>query len=98
MKPEVEKDKIRIIPIISEKSRNLANSQNTYVFKVYPPNINKTQIKQFIEEKFKVKVLKVRTANYKERKRGRTRIINVRQRFKKAYVKLAPNYSISIFE
>ncbi len=89
---------IKLIPIISEKTRALANLQNTYVFKVFPPNINKTQIKQFIEEKFKVKVVKVRTINYQKRKRGRTRIINIRPKFKKAYVKLAPNYSISIFE
>lgn len=94
MAPEI----IKIVPIISEKSKFLVNSQNTYLFKVFPYNVNRVQIKQFIEKKFKVKVAEVRTANYPKRKRGRTRIINVRPRFKKAYVKLAPNYSISIFE
>lgn len=89
---------IKLIPIISEKARALANAQNTYVFKVFPSNVNKVQIKQFIEDRFKVKVLKIRTINYQKRRRGRTRIINIRPRFKKAYVKLAPNYSIPIFE
>jgi len=88
----------RIEPIISEKSRKLAEEQNVYVFKIYPPKLNKTEIKQIIEKKFNVKVLEVRTINYGERRRGRTRIPNVRKKFKKAYVKLEKGYSLPIFE
>ena len=86
-----------ILPIISEKSRQLANKENTYIFKIRPTNINKTEIKKAIENIFKVKVLKVRTVNYKKRIRGRTRIPSVRYKFKKAFVKLKEGQKIDIF-
>lgn len=89
---------VKILPIISEKSRNLINSQNTYVFKILPPNLNKQEIKYFIEKRFNVKVEEIRVVNYPKRIRGRTRILNVRPKFKKAYVKLSKGYSLSIFE
>ncbi len=92
------KKEAKILPVISEKSRNLSTSQNTYVFKIFPPDLNKVEIKSLIEKKFNVKVREVRVINYSKRKRGRTKILNVRPRFKKAYVKLEQGYSISIFE
>jgi large subunit ribosomal protein L23 len=87
---------IKISPIITDKTRALLK-QNIYTFKV-DPKLNKTEIKNFIEKYFNVKVEKVRTANYKKRVRGRTRIKSVRKRFKKAYVKLKEGYKIPIFE
>ena len=92
-----EKD-VKIIPVISEKARDLMQSQNVYTFKIFPPSLNRKEIKKIIENKFKVKVEEVRTINYPKRKRGRSRILSVRPRFKKAYVKLEKGYSISIFE
>lgn len=87
-----------LLPIISEKSKYLINKENTYIFKVRPVNINKTEIKKAIEKIFKVKILDIRTINYKKRIRGRTRIPNIRYRFKKVYVKLPDGQKINIFE
>jgi large subunit ribosomal protein L23 len=92
------KEKIEIEPVITEKSRDLINKYNTYTFKVRPVSLNKNFIKSFIENKFKVKILDIRTINYKKRLRGRTRIPNLRKRFKKVYVKLPKEQKIDIFD
>jgi len=52
---------------ITEKGTLLAG-QNKYLFKV-DPSANKLEIKQAIENFFKVKVLKVNTMNYDGKKR-----------------------------
>jgi large subunit ribosomal protein L23 len=95
--PIIEED-VEIIPIISEKSRRLAQEENVYTFRVRPKHLNKTEIKHLIEKKFNVKVEEIRTINYPKRKRGRTRIPSVRLSFKKAYVKLKKEFKIPIFE
>jgi len=92
------KEKIEIEPVITEKSRDLINKHNTYTFKVRPVSLNKNFIKSFIENKFKIKILDIRTINYKKRLRGRTRIPNLRKRFKKVYVKLPKEQKIDIFD
>jgi large subunit ribosomal protein L23 len=92
------KEKIEIEPVITEKSRDLINKYNTYTFKVRPVSLNKNFIKSFIENKFKVKILDIRTINYKKRLRGRTRIPNLRKRFKKVYVRLPKEQKIDIFD
>ncbi len=92
------KEKIEIEPVITEKSRDLINKYNTYTFKVRPVSLNKNFIKSFIENKFKVKILDIRTINYKRRLRGRTRIPNLRKRFKKVYVKLPKEQKVDIFD
>ncbi len=97
-KLQMNEKNVEIIPIISEKSKKLIEKDNIYVFKIKPKNLNKTEIKKYIEKKFNVKVEKVRTVNYPKRKRGRTRIPSVRPAFKKAYVKLKKEYKIPIFE
>jgi large subunit ribosomal protein L23 len=91
-------EKIEIEPVITEKSRDLINKYNTYAFKVRPVSLNKNFIKSFIENKFKVKILDIRTINYKRRLRGRTRIPNLRKSFKKVYVKLTKDQKIDIFD
>jgi large subunit ribosomal protein L23 len=92
------REKIEIEPVITEKSRDLINKYNTYTFKVRPVSLNKNFIKSFIENKFKVKILDIRTINYKKRLRGRTRIPNLRKRYKKVYVKLPKDQKIDIFD
>ncbi|MEI8351132.1 MAG: 50S ribosomal protein L23 [bacterium] len=52
---------------ITEKGTLLAG-QNKYLFKV-DPSANKLEIKQAIENFFKVKVIKVNTMNYDGKKR-----------------------------
>ena len=56
----MENKKIELKPVISEKSYNLANASNKYVFFVNT-GVNKIEIKGEIEKKYKVKVIDVNT-------------------------------------
>lgn len=83
-------------PVITEASmENLA--QGKYTFAV-DPRANKTQIKQAIEELFKVKVKKVNTMNV----RGKVRRVGVhvgrRPDWKKAIVTLEEGQRIEFFD
>lgn len=83
-------------PLITEKS-SAYSEYNTYVFEV-DKKATKDQIKFAIEKSFSVKVAGVRTTLY------RTRWLKKQARFgapvykKKAFIKLAPGQTISIFE
>ena len=55
---------ILIKPIMSEKSNQLSEQLNKYVFQV-EKQCNKLEIKGAIEEKFNVKIKKVATMNFK---------------------------------
>ena len=81
--------------VFSERSTSLSEEQNTYTFKVHP-DANKLQIKEAVEEAFKVTVLSVRTISKKpkakvDRYRG---IMGKTSRSKKAMVKLAQGDTI----
>ncbi len=56
----MESKEIVLKPVISEKSYSLANESNKYVFFV-DSGINKIEIKNAVEKKYKVKVLGVNT-------------------------------------
>ena len=92
-----EAQDIIISPIITEKSMDLMESNNSYTFKV-DKNSNKVEIKNAVEEAFNVKVVNVNTMNV----RGKERRIGVhegkRPDWKKAIVKLAEGDEIEIFE
>lgn len=87
---------ILIRPHITEKT-NLLMQENKYTF-IVPLKANKVQIRQAVEEIFKVKVLVVNTIRVlgKTKRMGRTE--GKRPDFKKAVVKLAPGESIAFFE
>ena len=80
-------------PIITEKTANL-QQENKYVFKV-DIRANKTQIKQAIENIFKVKVVSVNTLNNQPKDRRVGRYTGKTNRYKKAIVKLAEGNTIS---
>lgn len=88
-------------PIITEKSTELKEACNRYLFRV-DVGANKREIKQAVEDLFKVRVTRVSTAIY----RGKPRVVmNKAGRFagmttnwKKAYVTLAAGDSIEIFD
>ena len=86
--------KLEIIkaPVETEKTNNLAND-NVYVFKV-DKKANKTEIKQVIESKFKVKVESVNTLNTNAKKRRVGRYTGYTSSYKKAYVKLKEGSTI----
>ena len=82
-------------PIITEKSADLAQNNNTYTFSV-DVNANKTQIKQAIEKIFNVKVLSLNTVNVKPKTRRVGRYTGKTNRVKKAIVKLQEGSSIEL--
>ena len=75
-------------PIITEKGLGVKETQHTVVFEV-AAGATKTQIKEAVQQIFKVKVVAVRTANFVGKLRRRGRYEGYRRDWKKAYVKLA---------
>lgn len=82
-------------PIITEKSSDLAQNNNTVVFSV-DVKANKTQIKQAVEKLFNVKVEKVNTVNVKPKKKRVGRYVGKTNKVKKAIVKLSEGSSIEL--
>ena len=83
-------------PLVTEKS-NALMQDNRYTF-VVPLNTNKVEIRQAVEQIFKVKVLAVNTLRVmgKTKRMGKTQ--GKRPDYKKAIVKLAPGQRIEYFE
>jgi len=85
-----------IRPIVSEKS-NALMGQGKYTFVVHP-RATKVQIRQAVEELFRVRVRSVNTARF----RGKPRRFGVHRgrtpAWKKAVVTLAPGEKIQFFE
>jgi large subunit ribosomal protein L23 len=79
-------------PLISEKSTFISQF-NYYVFKV-SPNSNKKEIKNAVENIFKVEVKSVNTLNQKGKKKRFRGKVGFRAGTKKAFVKLAEGQTI----
>ena len=80
-------------PIVTEKSARVNEAHKQVVFKV-DLNANKREIKQAVEELFKVKVLAVTTSVVKwKTKRNRTGTYK-RSNYKKAFVTLSQDSEI----
>ena len=82
-------------PIITEKSSDLAQNQNTITFSV-DVKANKTQIKQAVEKIFNVKVESVNTINVKPKTKRVGRYTGKANKVKKAIVKLKEGSSIEL--
>lgn len=83
-----------IAPVITEKS--MANRQaNVYTFKVVK-DATKTEIKNAVEEAFKVSVKNVNTLNTKSKRRRVGKYAGRTKTYKKAIVTLAEGSSIEI--
>jgi len=87
---------IILAPVVSEKSYDLIEEQNTYTFEV-DPRSNKEEIRDAIEEVFDVKVLRVNTMNRKGKRKRYGYKYGKRKDVKRAVVKLAPGDSIDLF-
>jgi large subunit ribosomal protein L23 len=87
-------------PVISEKSMD-ATQAHKYTFAVHD-DANKMQIKQAVEELFKVKVLGVNVsttkAKEKSRNRRRGRVQGYTSPWRKAVVTVRPTDKIEFFE
>src|SRR6266576_3562049 len=74
-------------PIITEKGLGVKEMQHTVVFEV-SSSATKTQIKEAVQQIFKVKVARVRTANFVGKMRRRGQSEGYRRDWKKAYRKV----------
>lgn len=93
---------ILVTPITTEKAYGLSANTNTYVFSV-PVNANKQQIIRAVEEQYEVRVTGIKTLVQKGKSvrfsRGKNRYPGTtnRQDTKKAYVTLAADNTIPVF-
>ena len=96
----LEASQIVLRPVISEKSMDNTRV-NKYTFAVHD-DANKLQIKQAVEELFKVKVLGVNVsttkAKEKSRNRRRGRVQGYTSPWRKAVVTVRPTDKIEFFE
>ena len=84
-------------PIITEKTMALKENFNKYTFKV-SKGANKVEIKNAIEQIFKVKVESVNTINVLPKRKRVGKYEGYTAAYKKAIVKLAKDNKIDAFE
>ncbi len=82
--------------LVTEKGTRLSETENRYQFRV-DVRATKADIKQAVEQAFKVHVVKINTMNRKgKRKRERTQRYGRTARWKKAVVALKPGDTIDL--
>lgn len=87
---------VLIRPLITEKT-TMMMQDNKYTF-VVPLKVNKVEIRQAVEQIFKVKVLDVNTIRVMGKTKRMGRTAGKRPDYKKAIVKLAEGQTIEFFE
>lgn len=87
---------VLVRPLVTEKGTHQAQTRNAYAFEV-AVGANKAQIKQAVETIYNVKVLSVRTANYRGKPRRTGLTWGTTKHWKKAVVELDPEYRIDLF-
>lgn len=83
-------------PVVSEKSYDLIEHNNTYTF-VVDPRANKTEIKQAVQSIFGVTVTRVNTQNRKGKVKRTGYVTGKRKDIKRALVTLAAGDEIDLF-
>ena len=83
-------------PVVSEKSYDLIEHNNTYTF-VVDPRANKTEIKQAVQSIFGVTVTRVNTQNRKGKTKRTGYVMGKRKDIKRALVTLAAGDEIDLF-
>lgn len=91
----MEARQVIIRPIISEKSYGAIN-ENKYTFEVHP-KAGKPNVREAVEEIFKVRVIGVNTMNVKAKPKRRGVHKGYTRHWKKAVVELAPGDRIEFF-
>ena len=87
---------IILAPVVSEKSYDLIEHNNTYTFEV-DPRSNKYEIRDAVEKVFGVTVLRVNTMNRKGKTKRTGYKLGKRKDVKRAVVTLAEGDSIDLF-
>jgi len=83
-------------PVVSEKSYDLIEHNNSYTFEV-DPRANKEEIRDAVEAVFDVKVLRVNTMNRKGKTKRYGYKLGKRKDIKRAVVTLLEGDSIDLF-
>ena len=93
------KDLSKVIrrPLVTEQGAVMRELHNQYYFEVNPA-ANKMEIRQAVEHFFGVKVIQVRTMNYRGKVKRMGRFSGTRADWKKAVVTLGEGDSIDLFE
>jgi large subunit ribosomal protein L23 len=91
--PELEPHHIILRPLVTEKSTHQSTHHNAYAFEVHPL-ADKLQIRDAVEHLFKVKVIKVRTANRLGKHKRYRGEMGKQANWKKAIVTLHENDKI----
>lgn len=84
-------------PLVTEKSTMAKELSNQITFEVARA-ANKVEIRQAVEEVFNVKVLEVRTSNFRGKSKRWGKVMGRKPHWKKAVVTLAPGEKIEFFE
>lgn len=84
-------------PLLTEKGTRLKEEGNQYIFRV-AKTANKVEIRQAIEQLFKVSVLEVRTARVRGKVKRLGRFQGRRPDWKKAIATLKEGDSIELYE
>jgi large subunit ribosomal protein L23 len=92
----MKKWEIILGPVLTEKSNDLIENHNQYVFKV-AKQANKVEIKNAVEEIFNVKVLDVKTIQVLPKYRKVGRYEGYRPAYKKAICRLEAGQKIDAF-
>jgi large subunit ribosomal protein L23 len=91
---EKEISQILISPQVTEKTTDLAK-KNQYAFKIFK-NVNKTEIKNAIENLYNVDVLEVKIINVPAKRRRLGKISGWRKGYKKTIVKIKEGQKIEV--
>ncbi len=94
--PKLEPYQVVLRPIITEKATHLSERHNAFTFEVHPL-ATKTEIKNAVEALFEVRVADVRTQNRRGKPRRYRVKVGYMRNWKKAIVKLHPEYRIDFY-
>ena len=86
-----------IRPVVTEKSMLLQETQNKVTFEV-KKGANKVEVRQAVEEIFKVKVEKVNIVNTADKSKRLGRYTGTVHGYRKAIVKLAEGSHIDLYD
>lgn len=84
---------ILLEPCVSEKSTQVADKYNQFVFKV-ASSAKKEDVKKAVELMFSVKVESVQVSNVKGKQKTFKQLSGARKSWKKAYVRLKDGFDI----
>ncbi len=84
-------------PLLTEKGTRLKEEANQYLFRV-ARSATKIEVKQAVEQLFKVKVAEVRTLRMQGKAKRLGRFAGRRPDWKKAVVTLKAGHSIELYE